>query len=366
MEGGIPRRLARKEQATAAAIPAAEPRPDRPFRLSRPADRRHKGAGHSGKRAAHQARRERLLEGAPSMTHGIATLRAKDSDGRNWSALRRMPRPRASRPRPLPRALCQARSEDHSASEWLARRALYSRVSLGNDRTRRPRQDQPSTRRSRRHGVRTRPAQRDNGAPAECLVLEPRRSARGDRPAHCSDPASLRHCPRKFRGAAVRQLRRAARYRFPLRDETVVAAPVVGRLMSEIVRLQIDALIVDPFVSSHRVPENDNGAIDAVAKTWSRIGRTGNCAVEVAHHIRKPASGSTAEITVDDARGAGALRDAGRSLRVLNVMSKEEAETVAIKPSPAQVLFPYRRRQGQHEAASRKYRLEKDRLGSAR
>ena len=124
-----------------------------------------------------------------------------------------------------------------------------------------------------------------------------------------------------------------------LRDETVVAAPVVGRLISEITRLQIDVLTVDPFVSSHRVPENDNGAIDAVAKTWSRIARTCNCAVEVAHHIRKPASGSTAEITVDDARGAGALKDAGRSLRVLNVMSKEEAETISIKPVQRRCYF---------------------------
>jgi hypothetical protein len=123
------------------------------------------------------------------------------------------------------------------------------------------------------------------------------------------------------------------------RDETVVAAPVVGRLISEITRLQIDVLTVDPFVSSHRVPENDNGAIDAVAKTWSRIARTGNCAVEVAHHIRRPSSGSTAEITVDDARGAGALKDAGRSVRVLNVMSKEEAETISIKPAQRRGYF---------------------------
>lgn len=123
------------------------------------------------------------------------------------------------------------------------------------------------------------------------------------------------------------------------RDAAVVAAPVVDRLTSEISRLQIDALTVDPFVSSHKVPENDNGAIDTVAKAWSRIARTGNCAVEVAHHIRKPASGSTAEITVDDARGAGALKDAGRAIRVLNVMSKEEAEAVAIKPEQRRSYF---------------------------
>jgi RecA-family ATPase len=116
-----------------------------------------------------------------------------------------------------------------------------------------------------------------------------------------------------------------------IRDATAVAEPVVNGLVSEINRLQIDALIIDPFVSSHKVPENDNNAIDTVAKTWSGIARMCSCAVELAHHIRKPASGSTAEITVDDARGAGSLKDAGRSVRVLNTMSKEEAETVGIK-----------------------------------
>jgi hypothetical protein len=118
-----------------------------------------------------------------------------------------------------------------------------------------------------------------------------------------------------------------------------VAEPVVSGLISEITRIQIDALIIDPFVSSHKVPENDNNAIDIVAKTWSGMARMCGCAVELAHHIRKPASGSTAEITVDDARGAGSLKDAGRSVRVLNLMSKEEAESVGIKPDQRRRYF---------------------------
>jgi hypothetical protein len=124
-----------------------------------------------------------------------------------------------------------------------------------------------------------------------------------------------------------------------VRDATVVAEPLVKELMSEITRLGIDVTIVDPFVSCHKVPENDNGAIDTVAKTWGGIARECNCAVELAHHIRKPSSGSTADITVDDARGAGSLKDAGRSVRVLNTMSKEEAETVGIKPDQRRCYF---------------------------
>jgi hypothetical protein len=98
-------------------------------------------------------------------------------------------------------------------------------------------------------------------------------------------------------------------------------------------------LIVDPFVSSHKVPENDNGAIDTVAKTWSGMAKVCSVAVELAHHIRKPTSGSASEITVDDARGAGSLKDAGRSVRVLNTMSKDEAEAVGIKPDVRRRYF---------------------------
>jgi hypothetical protein len=110
-----------------------------------------------------------------------------------------------------------------------------------------------------------------------------------------------------------------------IRDATAIAEPVVNGLVSEINRLRIDALIIDPFVSSHKVPENDNNAIDTVAKTWSGMARICGCAVELAHHIRKPASGSTAEITVDDARGAGSLKDAGRSVRVLKKPKPSES-----------------------------------------
>jgi hypothetical protein len=45
------------------------------------------------------------------------------------------------------------------------------------------------------------------------------------------------------------------------------------------------------------------------------------------------------EITVDDARGAGALKDAGRSVRVLNLMSKDEAESIGVKPDQRRRYF---------------------------
>lgn len=106
------------------------------------------------------------------------------------------------------------------------------------------------------------------------------------------------------------------------KEGTTVAAPVVEAMIETIRSNKIDVVVIDPFVSSHRVSENDNGAIDRVAKTWGRIADITNCAVELVHHVRKT---NGAEISVEDGRGAVALLAAARSARVLNVMSEEEA-----------------------------------------
>lgn len=91
---------------------------------------------------------------------------------------------------------------------------------------------------------------------------------------------------------------------------------------------EIDYLDVDPFVSSHAVDENSNQAIDAVSKEWLRIAHEANCAVGLAHHLRKT---QAAEFTAQDARGAGAMINAARSCLVLQRMSKEIADEFGIE-----------------------------------
>lgn len=97
----------------------------------------------------------------------------------------------------------------------------------------------------------------------------------------------------------------------------------VARIVSALRRLGIDVLIVDPFVSSHAVQENDNGAMDMVIKAWARVAREANCAVHIIHHARKANGGPT---DIESSRGASSLIDAARSARVLNFMTKDEAE----------------------------------------
>lgn len=93
---------------------------------------------------------------------------------------------------------------------------------------------------------------------------------------------------------------------------------------------QIDVLLIDPFVSSHRMGENDNGAIDAVVKRLNKLAERTNAAIEIVHHVRKPAGGSTAATEVNDARGASALLGGVRSARALNVMDEATAKEYGI------------------------------------
>jgi AAA domain len=110
---------------------------------------------------------------------------------------------------------------------------------------------------------------------------------------------------------------------------TRIMEPVVDNIIAEVIARKIDVLTIDPFVSSHEVPENDNGAIDLVIKkAWGAVAERGGCAVELVHHLRKIGDD---EPTVDAARGAGALVAGLRALRVLAGMTKAEAERASVE-----------------------------------
>lgn len=112
------------------------------------------------------------------------------------------------------------------------------------------------------------------------------------------------------------------------RDGATIAQPVVKALTDTLTRNRIDVMQVDPFVSSHRVSENDNGAIDLVSKQWAKIANTTGCAIDLVHHVRKL---NGAEITVEDSRGAVSLIATSRSARALTKMQKNEASKLGIE-----------------------------------
>ena len=116
------------------------------------------------------------------------------------------------------------------------------------------------------------------------------------------------------------------------RDGIQIIKPEMEALAQEIVAREIDVLVIDPFVSSHQVSENDNGAIDLVAKEWARLADQCNCAIELVHHTRKT---NGEEATTESARGATALLGAARSGRVLNKMSNELKAEAGVQDDPA-------------------------------
>ena len=117
-----------------------------------------------------------------------------------------------------------------------------------------------------------------------------------------------------------------------VRGEVTIVKPEMEALEAALKARQIDVLIVDPFVSSHRVSENSSGAIDLVAREWARLADRCNCAIELVHHTRKTGG---ADATTEDGRGSTALLGAARSGRVLNKMSEEDRKKAGVDGDPA-------------------------------
>ena len=114
------------------------------------------------------------------------------------------------------------------------------------------------------------------------------------------------------------------------RDGVIVNEPLVANLKRAIGEHKIDVLIIDPFVASHSVSENDNTKIEIVVRQWAEIADEANCAIEIVHHTRKASAGQT-EASAEDARGASALIAAVRSARVLNVLTTDDADELGIE-----------------------------------
>jgi len=108
-----------------------------------------------------------------------------------------------------------------------------------------------------------------------------------------------------------------------------IMRPVVEAVVEQLRERRIDVLSIDPFVSSHAISENDNRAIDMVAKEWSRIADICDCAINLVHHVRKT---NGQEVTAESSRGAVSLIGAARSVVVYNRMTKEEGERAGIAP----------------------------------
>jgi hypothetical protein len=111
---------------------------------------------------------------------------------------------------------------------------------------------------------------------------------------------------------------------------------LVAALDAEIKRHGIDVVILDPFVKTHDVTENDNGAIDFVAGLLTGLAIRHNVAVMVAHHTRKGPAGPG---NADSGRGASSLKDAARLVYTLTKMSWSEARNFDITEAERRSLI---------------------------
>lgn len=120
------------------------------------------------------------------------------------------------------------------------------------------------------------------------------------------------------------------------RDGVKIVKPIIQALVEELLRRSIDILIIDPFVASHSVNENNNCAINAIAKEWARVAVRAECSVVLVHHTGKLRG---IEVTSEQARGASSLVAAARSVTALNKMTAEEAKTYGIEGDQRRRFF---------------------------
>ncbi|TFV71691.1 hypothetical protein E4K64_25525 [Bradyrhizobium frederickii] len=115
-----------------------------------------------------------------------------------------------------------------------------------------------------------------------------------------------------------------------LKGGAFILAPVVDALVEQCRANAIDVLVIDPFVSSHEVGENNNTFQDMIIKEWGRVAERANVAVHLVDHTRKMSGGET-EITTESSRGAKAKTDGCRVVRVVNRMTDAQAVNAGIE-----------------------------------
>ena len=118
----------------------------------------------------------------------------------------------------------------------------------------------------------------------------------------------------------------------------VIEAATAAAIIQTITANEIGVVSFDPLVATHGATENITGEMDMVIREFARIANVTECAVEIVHHTRKPAPGQE-ELGVLDSRGAGAIIDAVRSARVLNTMSKADADKVGVDEVDRRLYF---------------------------
>jgi AAA domain/Bifunctional DNA primase/polymerase, N-terminal len=126
--------------------------------------------------------------------------------------------------------------------------------------------------------------------------------------------------------------------RFPLRvaemgssDRFSPDRNLLAHMYEEIRANEYDVICLDPLITLHGVPESNPVMMRGVMDIFRDLAAGINCSVEIVGHTRKPPIGFDAQLTAYDTRGSGAIVDALRSVRMLDLMTVEEAEKAEVQ-----------------------------------
>jgi len=110
-------------------------------------------------------------------------------------------------------------------------------------------------------------------------------------------------------------------------ENTVSRSPVLDQIEALIKEREIGALFVDPFISMHTAPENDNNAMDQVVSICKILAGKSGIAINIAHHTRKIGGDSEAHAgDAESGRGASAIKDAARAAVTIARMGRSTAQ----------------------------------------
>jgi hypothetical protein len=116
-------------------------------------------------------------------------------------------------------------------------------------------------------------------------------------------------------------------------NQKITPGGLMQWLRATIKEIGAGLVLLDPFIKTHGVSENDNNAIDQVCTMLANLGTELNAGVDMPHHIRK---GATEPGDADIGRGASAARDAGRLVYTLTRLDEKTAEQLGIAENERQ------------------------------
>jgi hypothetical protein len=117
----------------------------------------------------------------------------------------------------------------------------------------------------------------------------------------------------------------------------VVDGGLANKLRATIHKRHLDIIILDPFVKTHSVEENDNSRMDEVIQILSGLAAEEDIAVDFPHHTSKGRAAAPGD--ADRGRGATAVKDGARLVYTLTTMTTDEAKLFKVEEGDRRLFF---------------------------